>query len=126
MKELSRLEIATCKRTAASVKSWRNQLAKKVVKRDELNSEIESLQRTIDKFEAPIVELTGGFTSEQVLNGEMEASMKEVTIETPVELNGEVIHINLDAEGNVINSEVSNTTVDNSIEDSVEPLPFEI
>lgn len=78
MKELSRLEIATCKRTAASVKIWRTQLAKKKAKRDELNVEIESLEATIAKFEAPIVELTGGFTSEEVLNGTMEATMNSI------------------------------------------------
>lgn len=70
MRELSRFDLAIIKRTAKNTKAL-------VAKRDKLQAAIEKNQAeldtilaTIEKFEAPIIEMTGGFTSEQVLNGE--------------------------------------------------------
>lgn len=123
MKELSRIELATCKRTAASVKTWRNQLAKKVAKYEELGAEIESLQRTIDKFEAPIVELTGGFTSEDVLNGTMDLAIsKEKELMATESINQDTQEVNTNEEPTVVEvnlDEIFDTTND-------EPLPFEV
>ena len=70
MRELSRFDLAIIKRTAKNTKAL-------VAKRDKLQAAIEKNQAELDtvlaaieKFEAPIIEMTGGFTSEQVLNGE--------------------------------------------------------
>lgn len=79
--ELSRFVIATCKRTALSTKSLRNKKAKLVAKIEELQKEVDVINVAIEGFEAPIKELTGGLTSEQVL--------EELAKETPVEENKE-------------------------------------
>lgn len=70
MRELSRFDLAIIKRTAKNTKAL-------IAKRDKLQAAIEKNQAELDtvlaaieKFEAPIIEMTGGFTSEQVLNGE--------------------------------------------------------
>jgi gas vesicle protein len=76
MKELTRTQMAVVKRTAQNVKGLRVKLNKLVDKIASLNTEVVMLQSTIDKFEAPIVEMTGGFTSEEVLNGRMEATIE--------------------------------------------------
>lgn len=74
MRELSRFDLAIIKRTAKNTKAL-------VAKRDKLQAmikknqeELDTILATIEKFEAPIKEMTGGFTSEQVLNGEAEVA----------------------------------------------------
>lgn len=84
MKELSRTELATVKRTAANVKTFRAKKAKLEAQKAKIDAELESVNRSIDLFEQPIIEVTGGFTSEQVLNGEMELAMSQ-SVESPVE-----------------------------------------
>lgn len=74
MRELSRFDLAIIKRTAKNTKAL-------VAKRDKLQAmikknqeELDTILATIEKFKAPIKEMTGGFTSEQVLNGEAEVA----------------------------------------------------
>lgn len=74
MRELSRFDLAIIKRTAENTKAL-------VAKRDKLQAmikknqeELDTILATIEKFEAPIKEMTRGFTSEQVLNGEAEVA----------------------------------------------------
>ena len=74
MRELSRFDLAIIKRTAKNTKAL-------VAKRDKLQAmikknqeELDTILATIEKFEDPIKEMTGGFTSEQVLNGEAEVA----------------------------------------------------
>lgn len=86
MKELSRTELATVKRTAANVKTFRTKKAKLEAQRAKIETELESVNKSIDLFEQPIIEVTGGYTSEQVLNGEMEAALQQLkAAEQPVE-----------------------------------------
>lgn len=84
MKELSRTEMATVKRTAANVKTFRAKKAKLEGKIAELTAELVTIDKSIELFEAPIVEVTGGFTSEQILNGDMDAALQQLKEEEPV------------------------------------------
>lgn len=72
MKILSRNELATIKRTAKNVSGTRAKKAKLEEKINTLQAELNTVNEVIDSFELPIVKMTGGFTSEQVLAGEME------------------------------------------------------
>lgn len=72
MKVLSRFELAAIKRTAQNVKTMRRRKEKLEESQSNIVAEINSLQGMIDDWEAPIVKMTGGFTSDQVLNGEMD------------------------------------------------------
>lgn len=86
MKELSRTELATVKRTAANVKTFRAKKAKLEAQKAKIDAELESVNKSIDLFEQPIIEVTGGYTSEQVLNGEMDAALQQLkAAEQPVE-----------------------------------------
>lgn len=69
MKELSKFELATVKRTAKSVKMQRDKKAKLEEKIAGLQQELDTVNSIIDSFEEPIKKMTGGFTSEEVLNG---------------------------------------------------------
>lgn len=71
MKELSRFEMAAVKRTAQNVKNMRRKKEKLEEKQAFITAEINQLTEMIDTWEQPIIRLTGGFTSEQILNGEM-------------------------------------------------------
>ena len=71
-KELTRFELAIVKRTAQNTKSLRNKRDKLVDKINKAQEELNIINETIDKFEAPIKEMTGGFTSEEYLNDNTE------------------------------------------------------
>ena len=67
-KELTRFELAIVKRTAQNTKSLRTKRDKLVVKINKAQEELMTINEAIDKFEAHIKEMTGGFTSEEYLN----------------------------------------------------------
>lgn len=70
MKELSKFQMAAVKRTAQSVKSLRTKKSKLEEKQAKLTEEINELEELIMVWEEPVMRMTGGFTSEQILNGE--------------------------------------------------------
>ena len=78
MKELTRTQLAVVKRTAQNVKGLRTKLAKINDKIDSLTTEAMELNNTIEQFEAPIRTMTGGFTSEEVLNGIMDEVIQRI------------------------------------------------
>ena len=118
MKELSRTELATVKRTAANVKTFRAKKAKLEAQKAKIDAELESVNKSIDLFEQPIIEVTGGYTSEQVLNGEMDAALQQLkTSEQPVE-EVTTVDVNVEAPANpFMPAEEAGTDVN--------PLPFE-
>lgn len=74
MKELTRNEMAVVKRTAKSTKQLRDKKARLLAKVADIQAELASIEESIEIFEAPIKHLTGGFTSEEVLNGVMDVA----------------------------------------------------
>lgn len=66
-KELSRFEIAIVKRTAQNTKALRTKRDKAKAKIEALTTELQEIEAVIEKFEAPVKEITGGLTSEEVL-----------------------------------------------------------
>ena len=129
MKELSRTELATVKRTAANVKTFRAKKAKLEAQKAKIDAELESVNRSIDLFEQPIIEVTGGFTSEQVLNGEMELAMSqpvESPAEAPVEETAcEASAPDLQAQDNALRAEEAPINPFGLKLDESSPLPFE-
>ena len=123
MKELSRTELATVKRTAANVKTFRTKKAKLEAQRAKIETELESVNKSIDLFEQPIIEVTGGYTSEQVLNGEMNIALNQLKApESSVE--EELSQTNTDTEDTTGVEESNLEEVENNVE-STNPLPFE-
>lgn len=123
MKELSRTELATVKRTAANVKTFRTKKAKLEAQRAKIETELESVNKSIDLFEQPIIEVTGGYTSEQVLNGEMDAALNQLKApESSVE--EELSQTNTDTEDTTGLAESNLEEVENNVE-STNPLPLE-
>lgn len=83
MKSLSKFEMAAVKRTAKNVSMLRAKKAKLETKIAEASAELAVINNSIDLFEAPIKELTGGYTSEDILNG---VEHPEIVTEVPAEI----------------------------------------
>ena len=77
MKELSKFQMAAVKRTAQSVKSLRTKKAKLEEKQAKLTDEINELDEMIMVWEKPVIKMTGGYTSEQILKGESEIKVED-------------------------------------------------
>lgn len=77
MRELSRFELAAVKRTAQNIKTMRKQKEKLQAKIDAAQQELDRVNNSIAAWEEPIIQMTGGYTSEQVLNGVEEAPVME-------------------------------------------------
>lgn len=94
MKEFTRFELATIKRIAQSTKTLRTKRNKLRAKIDELQGELLVINSSIESFEQPIREMTGGYTSEQVLSGEYETLTQPVQQETtPEEVETEEVEV---------------------------------
>lgn len=93
-KELTRFEIAACKRVAANTKSLRTKVEKLNAKIAELNETKATYLNEIAMWESPIVEKYG-YTVEQILDGSYlisEETMPEITVEDM----SETVEVNID------------------------------
>lgn len=70
-KKFTKIEIAVIKRTAQNVSQFVNKKAKIDAKIAELESEKAMLQPIIESFQGPIREMTGGYTTEDLVNREV-------------------------------------------------------
>ena len=69
MKTLSRNEMAAVKRVNSTTKKLRDKQLKLSAKVEALQAEWRQLEQDIDLWEAPIKQMTNGFTSAEVLDG---------------------------------------------------------
>lgn len=113
MKELTRFEMAVVKRTAQNTKSLRTKRDKLVAKISACQVELESINTMIEKFEQPIKEMTGGYTSEEVLNGIPELQAESVVL-------GE----EESKESEPVPTEIVETEESNNVEDDEFPFPM--
>jgi len=67
MKEFNSIERASIKRTAQNVERFVVKKTKTLEKIAELQEDLESIQRMIDSWQAPIKEMTGGYTTEDLI-----------------------------------------------------------
>lgn len=91
MKEFSKFEIATIKRTAQNVSSM-------VIKKNKIKAQIDELQEAYDKlvtmqdqYEAPIKTLTGGYTTEDLVDRVVEATGKTDKDGKPIKMTKYVL-----------------------------------
>lgn len=124
MIELTRFQMAAVKRTEQSVRALRRKKVRLEATIEKTLKEIEELDQEIDIWEQPVIQMTGGFTSEQVLNGEMELA-EELKDNNDVNID-EVDDSNLEE------YTVEPTPVDNDLHilkptpvESYDPMPFD-
>lgn len=76
MKEFSKFQVATIKRVAQSVSPLVRIKERLVKEINEREKELESIQIQIDAFQGPIKEMTGGFSSEDLVQRVVEVTDK--------------------------------------------------
>lgn len=74
MKEFSKFEVASIKRTAQNVDKYVSRKTKLLAKRAELDTEIKTMQTMIDGWQEPIKNMTGGFTTEDLITKTIDKS----------------------------------------------------
>lgn len=82
-KELTRMELAACKRIAANTKSLKTKLAKLTAKIEELKNQQVAYLEEIRMWEAPIMEKYG-YSVDEILDGSYllaEETIPEITVE---------------------------------------------
>ena len=67
MKKFSKFEIAAIKRTAASVNKYVERKKKLLAQQDSINAELESISTMLNTWEEPIKQMTGGYTTEDLV-----------------------------------------------------------
>lgn len=83
-KKFNKIQIAAIKRTAQNVSQFTTKKEKIDAKIAELEAEKKSLQPMIDAFQGPIKEMTGGYTTEDLVirevikTGKFDAKGKEI------------------------------------------------
>ena len=95
MKELTRFELAACKRVAANTKSLRTKVEKLNAKIAELSETKATYLNEIAMWESPIVEKYG-YTVDQILDGSYLLAEGEVIPEITVEDVTETAEVNID------------------------------
>lgn len=95
MKELTRFELAACKRVAANTKSLRTKVEKLNAKIAELSETKATYLNEIAMWESPIVEKYG-YTVEQILDGSYLLAEGEVAPEITVEDITETVEVNIE------------------------------
>lgn len=68
MRKFTKMEVATIKRTAQNVANFVAQKEKLSKKMEELKAQYDAVSDSLSVWEAPIMKLTGGYTTEQLVN----------------------------------------------------------
>lgn len=68
MRKFNKMEIAAIKRTAANVNKFMVQKEKLEKKLEQINAEYQAISDSLEVWEAPIKRLTGGYTTEDLIN----------------------------------------------------------
>lgn len=79
--ELSKNEYAAIKRIATTVKTLNSKKGALLSKINLMKLEIQRIEKEIDNWELPVKNMTGGFTSDQVLDGTWRLAPKNEDIE---------------------------------------------
>lgn len=91
MKEFSKFEIATIKRTAQSVASMVIKKNKIKAQLDELQAEYDQLTTMQEQYEAPIKTMTGGYSTEDLVERVVENTGKVDKDGRPIKLTKYVL-----------------------------------
>lgn len=98
MKELTRFELAAVKDVFKRVKNYRKKINRLQDQVDVLKGSIREAEAMIDLYEAPVKQITGGYTSEDYFRYIAEPEVKPEIEETPVESSDEGVQVQSEAE----------------------------
>ena len=110
MKKFSKFEIAAIKRTAASVNKYVERKKKLLAQQDSINAELESISTMLNTWEEPIKQMTGGYTTEDLVTKHVITTDKSQAIKFELKYPETVVPVPCD-DVNFENHEVTNTEV---------------
>lgn len=108
MKKFSKFEIAAIKRTAASVNKYVERKKKLLAQQDSINAELESISTMLNTWEEPIKQMTGGYTTEDLVTKHVITTDKSQAIKFELKYPGTVVPVPCD-DVNFENNEVTDT-----------------
>ena len=110
MKKFSKFEIAAIKRTAASVNKYVERKKKLLAQQDSINAELESISTMLNTWEEPIKQMTGGYTTEDLVIKHVITTDKSQAIKFELKYPYAVVPVPCD-DVNFENHEVTDTEV---------------
>ena len=110
MKKFSKFEIAAIKRTAASVNKYVERKKKLLAQQDSINAELESISTMLNTWEEPIKQMTGGYTTEDLVIKHVITTDKSQAIKFELKYSETVVPVPCD-DVNFENHEVTDTEV---------------
>lgn len=110
-KEFTKFEIAIIKRTAQNANQLVTKKNKIIDKIDSLNKELESLSDMLEKYEAPIKTMTGGYTTEDLITKVVEDTGKTDKLGHPIKTTKYVLKYP-DTVIPVVDSTIDDTTAE--------------
>ena len=111
MKKFSKFEIAAIKRTAASVNKYVERKKKLLAQQDSINAELESISTMLNTWEEPIKQMTGGYTTEDLVTKHVITTDKSQAIKFELKYPETVVPYDDVDDVNFENPEVTDTEV---------------
>ena len=111
MKKFSKFEIAAIKRTAASVNKYVERKKKLLAQQDSINAELESISTMLNTWEEPIKQMTGGYTTEDLVTKHVITTDKSQSIKFELKYPETVVQCDDVDDVNFENHEVTDTEV---------------
>ena len=111
MKKFSKFEIAAIKRTAASVNKYVERKKKLLAQQDSINAELESISTMLNTWEEPIKQMTGGYTTEDLVTKHVITTDKSQAIKFELKYPETVVPCYDVDDVNFENPEVTDTEV---------------
>ena len=111
MKKFSKFEIAAIKRTAASVNKYVERKKKLLAQQDSINAELESISTMLNTWEEPIKQMTGGYTTEDLVTKHVITTDKSQSIKFELKYPETVVPCYDVDDVNFENHEVTDTEV---------------
>ena len=111
MKKFSKFEIAAIKRTAASVNKYVERKKKLLAQQDSINAELESISTMLNTWEEPIKQMTGGYTTEDLVTKHVITTDKSQAIKFELKYPETVVPRDDVDDVNFENHEVTDTEV---------------
>lgn len=119
-KEFTKFEIAIIKRTAQNANQLVTKKNKIIDKIDSLNEELKSLSDMLDKYEAPIKTMTGGYTTEDLVTKVVEDTGKTDKLGHPIKTTKYVLKYP-DTVVPVVESTIDDTTAESTLGTASDP-----
>lgn len=125
-KKFNKFEIATIKRTAKNVNikvTKKNKIRKQIA---ELQEELNTIEVELEQYEAPIRNMTGGYTTEDLVDKVIEVTDSKDKNGNPVKITKYVLKYPETVIPSIEHSDNVDNVEEKVVEDESDALPFDL